>query len=145
MRHSFISALFAAMFFFVSASQATEKPENRQVLFGETHLHTLLSFDSYVFGNRNTPDDAYRYAKGETIKHPAGFDMTLTEPLDFQSVTDHAIYLGMLPAMHDPKLAVSKHPLSLNIRKANTQADFIMFSSTKSSGSSLLVRRGNNC
>lgn len=123
MRHSFISALFAAMFFFVSASQATEKPENRQVLFGETHLHTLLSFDSYVFGNRNTPDDAYRYAKGETIKHPAGFDMTLTEPLDFQSVTDHAIYLGMLPAMHDPKLAVSKHPLSLNIRKANTQAE----------------------
>ena len=87
-------------------AQAAEKPENREVLFGETHLHTLLSFDSYIFGNRNTPDDAYRYAKGETIQHPAGFDMTLTDPLDFQSVTDHAIYLGMLPAMHDPKLEV---------------------------------------
>lgn len=120
-------AVFAAISFsiapFSAASEQESRPENRQVLFGETHLHTVLSFDSYVFGNRNTPDDAYRYAKGETIKHPAGFDMTLTEPLDFQSVTDHAIYLGMLPAMHDPKLPVSKHPISLEMRKAKTPAD----------------------
>ena len=80
---------------------------------GETHLHTVLSFDSYVFGNRNSPDDAYRYARGEAIRHPAGFEMKIDEPLDFQSVTDHAIYLGMLPAMHEPRLEVSKHPISL--------------------------------
>ena len=123
MKYTLISAAFAVIFFPIAVAQAAEKPEKREVLFGETHLHTLLSFDSYIFGNRNTPDDAYRYAKGETIQHPAGFDMTLTDPLDFQSVTDHAIYLGMLPAMHDPKLEVSKHPLSLNIRKAKTQAE----------------------
>lgn len=105
------------------AAQAADKPENRQVLFGETHLHTVLSFDAYIFGNRNTPEDAYRFAKGEAIKHPAGFEMQIAEPLDFQSVTDHAIYLGMLPAMHDPKLKVSKHPISLEMRKAKTQAE----------------------
>ena len=64
MKFRLISAVFAALFLPLAAAQGAEKPENRQVLFGETHLHTLLSFDSYIFGNRNTPDDAYRYAKG---------------------------------------------------------------------------------
>ena len=107
------------------ALQAADGPENRQVLFGETHLHTILSFDAYIFGNRNTPEDAYRFAKGEAINHPAGFEMKIAAPLDFQSVTDHAIYLGMLPAMHDPKQEVSKHPISLEMRKAKTQMERI--------------------
>ena len=107
------------------ALQAADGPENRQVLFGETHLHTVLSFDAYIFGNRNTPEDAYRFAKGEAINHPAGFEMKIAAPLDFQSVTDHAIYLGMLPAMHDPKQEVSKHPISLEMRKAKTQMERI--------------------
>ena len=104
-------------------AMAADAAKDRQVLFGETHLHTALSFDSYIFGNRNSPDDAYRYAKGEAITHPAGFEMKLSEPLDFQAVTDHAIYLGMLPAMHDPRQAVSSHPLSLAIRKAKTPVE----------------------
>ncbi|MEE4283476.1 MAG: DUF3604 domain-containing protein [Pseudomonadales bacterium] len=29
-----------------------------------------------------TPDDAYRYAQGEAIRHPGGFDMQLDRPLD---------------------------------------------------------------
>ncbi len=107
----------------VTAAHAEEAPQNRQVLFGETHLHTLLSFDSYIFGNRNTPDDAYRYAKGETITHPGGFEMKLTAPLDFQAVTDHAIYLGMLPAMHDPRQNASRHELARAIRKAKTPTE----------------------
>lgn len=97
--------------------------DNRDVFFGETHLHTVLSFDSYIFGNRNDPDQAYRYAKGEAIAHPAGFPMKLSRPLDFQAVTDHAIYLGMLPAMHDPRQNVSKHPISLEMRKAKTPGE----------------------
>src|SRR6056300_565429 len=98
-------------------------PEDRMVYFGETHLHTVLSFDSYIFGNRNDPDQAYRYAKGEAIAHPAGFPMKLSRPLDFQAVTDHAIYLGMLPAMHDPRQNVSKHPISLEMRNAKTPGE----------------------
>ena len=101
-------------------------PEDRMVYFGETHLHTVLSFDAYIFGNRNGPDEAYRYAKGEAISHPAGFEMKLDRPLDFQAVTDHAIYLGMLPAMHDPKMEASKHPISLELRKAKTPSDRLL-------------------
>ena len=125
MKKSVFWAVTAAFLVSLSGGEAADLPENRQVLFGETHLHTVLSFDAYIFGNRNTPEDAYRFAKGEAIQHPAGFEMKLGAPLDFQSVTDHAIYLGMLPAMHDPKQEVSKHPISLEMRKAKMQMERI--------------------
>jgi len=75
--------------------------------FGDLHIHTRLSTDAYAFGTRATPDDAYRYAKGESIEHPAGYRIGLVAPLDFAAVTDHGEYLGMLSAMGDPA-----HPLS---------------------------------
>src|SRR5210317_2485917 len=38
------------------------------VYFGEQHLHTVNSPDAFAMGVRNTPDDAYRFCKGEAIK-----------------------------------------------------------------------------
>ena len=55
--------------------------------FGDLHVHTRYSFDAYVFGVTATPYDAYRYAKGEMIKHPLGYEMQLNKPLDFYAVT----------------------------------------------------------
>ena len=63
--------------------------ENKNVYFGDLHVHTKHSFDAFIFGTTNTPDDAYKYAKGGTIQHPLGFDMKLRQPLDFYAVTDH--------------------------------------------------------
>ena len=40
----------------------------KNVYFGEQHLHTVNSADAFAFGTRNTPDDAYRFCKGEAIK-----------------------------------------------------------------------------
>ena len=38
------------------------------VYFGDTHLHTNLSFDAYNFGTRKLgPEEAYRFAKGEIL------------------------------------------------------------------------------
>lgn len=73
---------------------------DRNAYFGDMHIHTRNSFDAYIFNVRANAEDAYRFAKGETIKHPSGFDMTIAGgPLDFYTVTDHAEYLGILPAM----------------------------------------------
>ena len=40
----------------------------KNVYFGEEHLHTVNSADAFAFGSRNTPDDAYRFCRGEAIK-----------------------------------------------------------------------------
>ena len=74
---------------------------NKQALFGDLHVHSLYSFDSYISSQRNDPWDAYRYAKGEPITLPgASGEQLLTaqigRPLDFTSVTDHAEFLGQI-------------------------------------------------
>ena len=79
----------------------------RQVYWGDTHLHSNLSPDAYLFGNRQiTPDDAYRFARGETMLAHNGMKVRLRRPLDFLVVTDHSEYLGVLPALveRDPIL-----------------------------------------
>ena len=81
-----------------SPSFAQGYPE-RNVYFGETHVHTSWSFDAYVFGNTLTgPEDAYKYALGKPIKHPGGYTVQMKRPLDFQAVTDHAEYVGTVQA-----------------------------------------------
>ena len=76
--------------------------EDRNVYFGDLHVHTKHSFDAYIFGTTATPDDAYEYAKGKAIKHPLGYDMQLREPLDFYAVTDHGFLLGSVEGWADP-------------------------------------------
>ncbi len=93
----------------VAASGIEANPE-RNAYFGDLHVHTKYSFDAYIFGTRATPDDAYRFARGEPLTHPAGFVMQLKEPLDFYSVTDHGFFLGVLQAMADETTEISNHP-----------------------------------
>jgi Protein of unknown function (DUF3604) len=86
----------------VSTAAWADEPARRQALFGDVHVHTQNSFDAYIFGVRRTPDDAYRYALGEPIRHVNGYDIQLKGgPLDFYAVTDHGEYMGVLPAMDD--------------------------------------------
>ena len=66
----------------------------QRVYWGDLHIHTSLSSDAFTMGVRAVPDDVYRFAKGATIQHGAGYPVTITRPLDFAAVTDHAEYLG---------------------------------------------------
>ena len=67
--------------------------------FGELHVHSSNSPDAYITGVRNSPEDAYRYAKGQSIDHISGVKIKNHAPLDFMAVTDHAEYMGILPAL----------------------------------------------
>ena len=69
------------------------------VYWGDTHVHTHLSWDAYGSGNRLTPDDANRFAKGETVIANNGQEVSLRRPLDFLMVADHSQNFGVLPHM----------------------------------------------
>ena len=87
--------------------------EDRNAYFGDLHIHTKNSFDAYIFNVRTTPDDVYRFAKGETVKHPSGYDISIWgEPLDFVAATDHGSYMGILPAMDTAGTKLSELPMA---------------------------------
>ncbi len=79
-------------------------------LFGDLHVHTTLSLDANTQGTLNTPDDAYRYAKGQKLfLQPYNQDKSssrsskLRQALDFAAVTDHAELLGEVRLCLDPQ------------------------------------------
>src|SRR5436309_13544384 len=82
---------------------AQEKNPERNAYFGETHVHTSWSLDAFAIGNiLTTPGDAYKYFKGEPIKHPLGYEVKIDTPLDWAGVTDHSVYAGVVNLANEP-------------------------------------------
>ena len=50
--------------------KASAKPHERQLFFGEQHLHTRNSPDAFVVGTRGTWGDAYDWALGTWRRAP---------------------------------------------------------------------------
>ncbi len=95
----------------VATAHAEPNPE-RDVFYGETHLHTSWSFDAFIFGTtKATPEDAYNYAKGKPLMHALGYEMKIKQPLDWMGVTDHSEYVGVIQQANDPTTALSKTEL----------------------------------
>ena len=96
----------------VAPASAQQQPHpERNAYFGETHIHTSWSFDAYIYGNTKAgPEDAYKFALGQTITHPAGYPIKITRPLDFMAVTDHAEYVGIIPQANDPNSRLASCP-----------------------------------
>ncbi len=92
---------------YYSPPTATDYPT--EVLWGDTHLHTSLSVDSSARGNaRLTPDMAYRFAKGRSVRANNGEEYKLSRPLDFLVIADHAVNLGVFPRV------LEQDPLVMN-------------------------------
>jgi hypothetical protein len=105
-------------------------PAARRAFFGELHLHTTMSFDAWTFGTKVTPDQAYKFGRGEAVRAPAyqlareqGFsgdqDVMAQRawPLDFMAVTDHSEQMGVLAQLDDPNTAAAKSPMGQAIQK----------------------------
>lgn len=106
----------------VQAYESAPTPE-RNAYFGDMHVHTEYSFDAYAFGTIASPADAYRYAQGEPIKHPGGFEVQLAQPLDFYAVTDHGVFLGLIGEAADTSTEFSKYALSKPYHNINVSVD----------------------
>ncbi len=114
-----IVAVVAALLITTSRATAFQRTEVRepcasydplrQPFFGETHLHTGLSFDASIRFVPVTPAEAYGFAKGGSVAGagPNGFPTrtyTQDRPLDFAAVTDHSEYFGEMGVCKSPDL-----------------------------------------
>jgi hypothetical protein len=63
-------------------------PEN--VYFGDAHVHTSMSMDAAAWGASQSPEGAYRYARGEEVTSFKGWKTQLTRPLDWLVIADHS-------------------------------------------------------
>ena len=77
-------------------------------LWGDSHLHTAVSFDAGAFGNRLGVRDAYRFARGEEVVASTGTPARLSRPLDWLVIADHSDNMGFFPDL----LAGSPHLLA---------------------------------
>ena len=79
-------------------------------LWGDTHLHTGNSFDAGAFGNRLTPADAYRFARGDEVVASTGTPVKLSRPLDWLVVSDHSDNVGFFMDLFAGKPSILADP-----------------------------------
>jgi hypothetical protein len=79
-------------------------------LWGDTHLHTEVSFDAGAFGNRLGLDEAYQFARGDEVVSTNGTPARLSRPLDFLVVADHSDNMGFFPDMIGGAPHILKNP-----------------------------------
>ena len=96
----------------------------RNVYWGDLHVHTAYSMDAYMFDTRQSPGDAYRFARGEEVKigpldekGRATLPFRIDRPLDFAAVTDHSEALGGVKACTDPKHPLYAGPVCTDYRR----------------------------
>ncbi len=123
MKRAFRMALLAGCFggsiqYAAAADSPAQSPdpEARQAFFGDLHLHTGFSIDAAMLsGTTVTPDQAYRFAKGEPIV-VMGKTIRISEPLDFMACTDHAEHMGVGYELLDPTTPAGKTPYATHFR-----------------------------
>ncbi len=76
-------------------ASVTLASSEKQVYWGDSHLHSSYSADAGLLGDTLDPGQAYRFAKGETVTSSSGVEAKLIRPLDWLVVADHAENLGL--------------------------------------------------
>ncbi len=85
----------------------------KNVYFGEEHLHTTISLDAFIMGNRkNGPVDAFNYNKGKPVKkYLTGETLKRRTPYDWTAVTDHSEYMGIFTTLGDKDSPIANDPI----------------------------------
>lgn len=78
------------------AAQVVETAYPTRAYFGDTHVHTGWSMDAGTDGAILSPEDAYRFARGEAVKSNSGQTAKLQRPLDWYLVSDHSDGMGSI-------------------------------------------------
>ncbi len=81
-------------------------------------------------GTRLTPEDAFRFARGEEVVSTSGVPAKLRHPLDFLVVTDHSNYLGLPIALKEGNPAIVADPAGKKLYdgfKQGGEASFKLF------------------
>jgi hypothetical protein len=99
------------------AESAVKRNPLKDAFFGETHVHTGVSMDAFIAGNRLTPGDAYRFAKGEEIM-VNGSMHKIKRPLDFVAVTDHSEFMGEAYSLMNEGAPGYDDPVAVSFREA---------------------------
>ncbi|GAA0271270.1 DUF3604 domain-containing protein [Alteraurantiacibacter aestuarii] len=99
---------------------APDMPQaDRQLLWGDTHVHTINSVDAFSSGLANADiDSAYRFARGMPVIFPrTGQRVQIDRPLDFVVIADHAVSLGISSriARNDP--SIMQYPIARRLRE----------------------------
>ena len=79
-------------------------------LWGDSHLHTSLSMDAGLFGNRLPPREAYRFARGEEVVSSTGQAVRLSRPLDWVVIADHSDGMGLFGDLAAGKPQLTSRP-----------------------------------
>lgn len=86
--------------------QAGEK----QLFWGDLHVHTGYSLDAYAFGVRHDPTDAFNFGRGQPLFHTDSKTLLqIDRPLDFMAVTDHAETFAVMYLCGDPAIADTEY------------------------------------
>ncbi len=88
------------------------------VYFGDTHHHTANSGDAFMAGDRLTPEQSYRFARGEEVISSTGVPARLSRPLDFLVISDHAEGLGLMFQVYEGNPAFMQDPILIGWNKA---------------------------
>ena len=111
-----------------SASTDVAVNPMKDAYFGNVHIHTSWSFDGFTNKCPTAPDDAYRWAKGESIPGGGGGDdLQIKVPLDFYAVSDHAEWMGMFKQMEDPNSPLSKLDFAKRVTSEDPAVSFQAF------------------